>query len=292
VDVGLALGAGGARGCAHIGVIRGLEELGRRPMAIGGASMGALIGALYALGITPDGLASLRLGMRIRAAVRPGFSRSGLLNPAPIAALVRDLIGDKRFEDAKIPLAITAADLTTDERVVLREGPLAPAVIASMMIPTVFPWYSVGDRLLCDPGIIEGVPVDVPAQLGAQLVVAVSGDLPPADRHWWPEPLPVYRLMRGTGRVCEVVGAGTQWPWLRQFGCALTRVGRNAAESPAPCAVVWVQPAFGRMSANHFAVCERAIELGYQAMREAAPLLDAEVQRVERSVGASVSKPR
>src|SRR5437870_487673 len=72
-----------------------------------------------------------------------------------------------------------------DERVVLCEGPLAPAVIASMMVPAVFPPCWVGGRQLSDPGVIDSVPVDVPAQLGAEVVAGVSADLGPADRGGW-----------------------------------------------------------------------------------------------------------
>jgi predicted acylesterase/phospholipase RssA len=268
----LALGAGGVRGCAHIGVLRGLEELGLRPGGIAGASMGALVGALYALGASTQDLAGLDLGHRIRAAIRPHFPRHGLLNPDPLARLVHDLVGTKTFAQAKIPLAITAVDLSADERVVLHEGPVAPAVIASMMVPGVFPPFTIGLRALNDPGVIDSIPVDVAAAFGTDVVVGVSADLTVRGRRPWRRP-PVSIVLDHAGRACGLIGARGRWPWAQHLACTLRRMSRQAPDYPPPCPVIWIQPSFGRMSANSFWSCDQAITLGEAAVREAAPRL-------------------
>jgi predicted acylesterase/phospholipase RssA len=236
--------------------------------------MGALVGALYALGASADEIARLNLGSRIRGALRPRFTRTGLLDPAPLMDVVYALIGQKTFSDAAIPLAITAVDLESDERVVLDDGPIAQAVVASMRVHTVFPPLRVGDRWLSDPGVIDSVPVDVAGRFGSHVVIAVSADLAPTmpGRILPCEP-PLSWLIGGAGRLCGAVGTQARWPWVRHVGGALTRVSRGKARYTAPCRVVWIQPAFGRMNANQFGACEQAIALGEEAVQRAAPLL-------------------
>jgi len=276
LTIAVALGAGGARGLAHIGVIRGLERLGLRPVGVAGGSIGALVGALYALGLGTDQLVDLHLGARVRAAIAPRLSRAGLLNPGPLVELVDSLIGGRSFADTTIPLAITAADLTGDERVVVRQGPIAPAVTASMMVPGVLPPICISGRWLSDPGVIDSVPVDVAAGFGAIAVVAVSADRDPSRRGrlLLTQP-PISTFVRGAGQACEILGRQTHWPWPSHLGCALRRVSKGKQAYQAPPRIVAIQPAFGGMGANAFGASERAIELGEEAVQRAVPLLRA-----------------
>src|SRR5207244_652893 len=94
---------------------------------------------------------------------------------------------------------------------------------------------------------------------------------------------------RGAGNTCGLVGARAQWAWASQLGCTLRRMSRGTARYDAPCAVIWVQPAFGRMSANQFAACAQAIELGAEAMRQAAPLLQVELERRRQTLGPTAT---
>jgi hypothetical protein len=130
--------------------------------------------------------------------------------------------------------------------------------------------------------------------LGAQVVLAVSGDLSPEVRARWSVHL--WRLSWlewCAGRACGLIGVCTGWPWMSQVGSALRRMSRASEDCTAPCPVVWVHPAFGGMSANRFGACDRAIALGREAMRQVAPLLQEQLQISERSVrtGLNVSKP-
>jgi predicted acylesterase/phospholipase RssA len=240
--------------------------------------MGALVGALYALGASTQELAELDLGQRIRAAIRPASLqtalRTALLNPDPLAKLVYDLVGTRTFAEVETPLAITAVDLNADERVVLCEGPVAPAVIASMMVPGVFPPYPIGGHSLSDPGIVNGIPIDVAAGFGADVVLGVSADLaaPRQKRRCRP---PVSVVLHHAGRACGLVSAQGRWPWAQHLGNTLRRVSRAAPDYPVRCPVIWIQPTFGRMSANSFWSCARAIALGEAAVRAAVPQLRA-----------------
>ena len=281
---GLALGAGGARGFAHIGVLRSLERRGLRPAGVAGASMGALVGALYALGATPVELTQMRLGERVRSAIRIRISSAGLLDPAPLVALVSELVGKKTFDDASIPLAITAFDLSSGDRVVIRDGPVAPAVVASMMVPAVFPPYPVQDRRLLDPGVIDSVPVDVAATFGIATVLAVSANrvLPCArtSASW---------CLNMVGSVSAAFGRQGRWPWAVQFGGTLAQMSRGTARYQPPPNIIWIQPAFGSIHANRFGAWERAIHIGEEAAERVLASLASGVSSYEAEIEAEAS---
>src|SRR5690554_3100320 len=120
--IGLALGAGASRGFAHIGVLQVLEELGIRPDYIAGSSIGSIIGALYAAGVTPKMMEGIACNIDAKLCYDLGFSRRGFIQGKKIEELIRMLTKDKSFEEMDIPLAVTAVDLITNERVIIREG--------------------------------------------------------------------------------------------------------------------------------------------------------------------------
>jgi len=175
--LGLALGGGGARGFAHIPVLELLDELGLKPSIVAGTSMGALIGALYASGmagrkiraLVKDHLISHIQGRRRRlkkgtellkwiGPLVPDLRHGGMIKPDRFLRHLLGGITKNRFEDLEIPLALVAADFWTGEEVILREGPLLPAVRASIAIPGVFPPFVMADRVLVDGGLVNIVP--------------------------------------------------------------------------------------------------------------------------------------
>ena len=177
--LGLALGGGGARGFAHIPVLELLDELDMKPSIIAGTSIGALIGALYASGmagrkiraLVEEHLVSHAQGRRARfkkgtellkwiGPLRPDLRHGGMLKPDHFLRQLFGGITRRRFEDLEIPLVTVAADFWTGEQVVLREGPLLPAVRASIAIPGVFPPFPLGDRILVEGGLVNVVPYD------------------------------------------------------------------------------------------------------------------------------------
>ena len=279
--VGLALGSGGARGCAHIGVISVLDALQLPVYGVAGCSIGALIGALYALGRGPAELASLALGSRIGRAVRPRCSRASLLDPAPLIDLVHDLVGEATFRETRMPLAITALDLDANERFVLHEGSIAPAVIASMMVPVLLPPYPIGGRLLNDPGIFDSVPLDVTAWLGSDVVIGVSADLEAHGR--WRHALhrpPVSRGVAGVARLLRTTHQGSRRTIVSDLAAVLRRSSQGPGRFPLPERVVWVRPDFRGMSSNAYAACNQATEQGAAAMRQVLPTLEAMLRSV------------
>ncbi|MCS7239891.1 MAG: patatin-like phospholipase family protein [Candidatus Bipolaricaulota bacterium] len=181
--VGLALGSGGARGAAHVGVLKVLEREGIKVSAIAGASIGAMVGGAYAAGlplarIEEEWLTTSRA--KLLKSFLPTFPRTGLTSGSGLRRYLREILGEVRIEDLPVPFAAVATDLDTGKPVVLRSGPLVEAIRASTAIPGVFQPVRWEGRLLVDGGLVEPLPVRVCRELGAEVVIAV--DTNPAPR--------------------------------------------------------------------------------------------------------------
>jgi len=205
--IGIALGGGGARGFAHLGVLIALEENGIPIDVITGTSMGAAIGAAKALGMDLKKLLRLLsylnlnelLGVsesttrEIRWAIGRGVveyvrGKDWEKETTPPERLARMfelfslLTAKKDFSATKIPFAVVAADLITGERVILREGPLYRALAASAAVPGIFHPVRHQGRFLIDGGLIDKIPVDAAIELGAETVIAVDVGAPLASK--------------------------------------------------------------------------------------------------------------
>ena len=215
--IGLVLSGGGARGFAHIGVIRVLEENHIPIDYISGASMGGLVGALYSTGRTPDEMEqlveTLDWGKLLRG--KPAFDdltfrrkedRRNLpgaitlggksakdlnlpssLNPGHEIGLVLDHLmlpyGDNTdFDSLPIPFRTVATDLVSAETVVLKSGSLAQSLRATMAIPAVFAPVELNGRILADGGILNNIPTDVAKEMGADIIIVVNIETPIGDR--------------------------------------------------------------------------------------------------------------
>ena len=171
---GLALGGGAALGGAHIGVLRALDELGIRIDLVAGTSIGALIGALFAFGKSWEEIREIALNLDWLDASNLSLSNGGLLSNQELGELLRSLLGEAKFAEAEIPLAVEAADISTGEKVVLREGDVARAVRASTSIPGVFTPVEIDGRLLVDGGVLENVPLTPLQEQGADFLICVN----------------------------------------------------------------------------------------------------------------------
>ena len=173
--VGIALGAGAARGWAHIGVLRALEEAGIRPQIVCGTSIGAMIGALYA----DDRLGDLETWVtaltwkKVMGFFDIAFG-GGLLKGARITQFLQQHFGNKEIAELGRPFAAVATDLKTGQEIWLREGAVTAAVRASIALPGLFtPWANNG-RLLVDGALVNPVPVSLCRAMGATFVIAVD----------------------------------------------------------------------------------------------------------------------
>lgn len=214
--IGLALSGGGARGAAHVGVLRVLEEMRIPVDYIAGASMGSIIGGLYAAGMTPDEIETALVTMDwehifsddapredrsfrrkrdddlylIKA--KPGISDDGELKfptgaiqgqkfDLALRELTLPVTAITDFDKLHIPFRAVASDIGTGKSVVIRSGDLATAMRASMAVPAIFSATEIEGRLLVDGGITDNLPIDVVRDMGADIVIAVDISTPLAE---------------------------------------------------------------------------------------------------------------
>jgi NTE family protein len=172
--IGLALGGGAAKGIAHIGVLKALEEDQIKIHCISGTSAGALIASYYAFGRPAESILSICSALNLSKILNFTFERGGLFSTDAIRAMVLRDLGDVRIEDADIPLAICATDIETGEQLIFRRGNLADAVCASMAVPGLFVPVEIDGRTLVDGGLVENVPISPLEIMGAGITVAVD----------------------------------------------------------------------------------------------------------------------
>ena len=175
LKIGFALGAGSARGWAHIGVLRALTDAGVQPDLIAGCSVGAFVGAAFAAGRL-DQVEAFALGVdRRRMFKLADFGlRGGLIKGERISEVFREQFVESEFSDLPIPLAAVATDLHTGQEVWLREGKVAAAVAASMAVPGLFRPVRREDRYLVDGSVVNPIPVSLCRAMGADIVLAVD----------------------------------------------------------------------------------------------------------------------
>jgi NTE family protein len=172
--IGLALGSGGARGFAHLGVIKVLLDHNIPIDYIAGSSMGALIGSFYGAGHSIDRLYNLAIAFKRKYYLDFTVPKMGFIAGNRIKELIRVFTQGKNIEELKIPLAIVATDLMKGERVVFRDGSITDAVRASISIPGILVPEKKDGRLLVDGGVIDRLPVSVAREMGADIVIAVD----------------------------------------------------------------------------------------------------------------------
>lgn len=205
LKVGLALGGGGARGLAHIGVLKVLKKENIPIDFITGTSMGAIIGAVYAL--TKDisaiekitekysKISEFNIDLSFSEKERKDkpfflkkmsdFLKKGYMlnleltkkyinDGEGLRKIIEELVNNKTFEDTQIPFAVTAADLVKGEKIIIRRGKLFDALLASASIPGMFPPLILDKKILVDGGIVDVVSIEAAQSLGANFVIAVS----------------------------------------------------------------------------------------------------------------------
>jgi len=172
--IGLALGSGGARGFAHLGVIKVLKEQGIPIDLIAGSSMGALVGSFYGAGIEMDRLYQLSTAFRRKYFLDFTVPKMGFIAGKRVKEFIKVFTHGKNIEDLSIPIGIVATDLMTGEKVVFKQGPVAEAVRASISIPGIFVPEKYNGRVLVDGGVSDRVPVAVAKEMGADIVIAVD----------------------------------------------------------------------------------------------------------------------
>lgn len=173
VKIGLALGGGGARGFSHLGAIKAFEEFGIKFDYVAGTSAGSIVGACYASGMTYDEMYNVAKGIKekeIRTSKIPFFPSK----TEGIELVIKKTLGDINIEELKIPFSAVAVDLKSTKEICISKGNLAKAVAGSCCVPGVFTPVEFGDMLLCDGGLQNTIPADIPRFFGCDYVIAVD----------------------------------------------------------------------------------------------------------------------
>jgi len=180
MEITLALGGGGAKGNAHIGVLRRLEKEGFKIRAVAGTSFGGIVAVMYAAGYAPDEIEDTFAKVNQASLYGRSFEeKPSLLGLAGVRKWLGEVLPDRTFADLKIPCAVTAVDLNCGCEVVLDDGPVKDALLATIAVPGVFPAHSWQGWELVDGGVLDPVPVSVARSLEPSLpVVAVTLQAP------------------------------------------------------------------------------------------------------------------
>ncbi len=250
--LGLALGAGGSRGVAHVGFLRALEEEGIRPDFIAGSSMGAVVGASYAKGLTPDEMQEVLSRLRAGDIMDIGFPTLGMLGLmrwTKARRLITKHLSECDFSDLKIPFCCVAVDICKGKLHVFKEGSVVDAILASSSIPTVFRPVEKDGMMLVDGGVLCRVPARQVKHMGADVVVAVDvlGPCPETEK--------IPNLIALVTRVYDIMDSHRTSDERR----------RNRR-----CFDLWLTPDIGDLSQYTIKYSEEAIEAGYKAGKENA----------------------
>lgn len=251
----LALGGGGARGWAHIGVARGLDRMGLRPTRIVGTSMGAIIGAGMAAGRTPEQMEEAARRTRVHRLMRRG--RLALFDARPLLERTVTELGDPRIEDLPIPLGVTTYDLVAGRPRLITSGSLVDALECSVAVPFFLPPRRDADGVWCDAGPWEGVPVTLARAWGSSLpVIGVLADIPK----------PAFLASRIGASVLRVASARLAGSSTSERLTARRFLSLVASRWADPVVVeppdLLIAPRLGRMNALQFGRIGPAIAIG------------------------------
>lgn len=168
--IGLALSGGGARGFAHMGALKALEEEGIKPNLLSGVSAGSIVGALYADGYSPDEMLELFAGLSFTDLAQLTLPRSGFFKMDGFRSFLRKHLHTKRLEKLPIPLLITATNLDKGESVTFDKGDIIEVIAASCCIPVIFSPVEIAGELYVDGGVIRNFPVTPIRHLCKQVI--------------------------------------------------------------------------------------------------------------------------
>lgn len=188
-EVSVALGGGGVKGLAHIGVLKVLDREGFEVLAVAGTSAGGLWGSFYAAGYSPDEIERRmrQISMETLYRRKPEDSQS-MMGLAGLEEVLEGEFGNLNIEDLRLPFAVTAVDIDTAQLIILNRGRLVDALLATIAVPGVFPPKILGNRVLIDGGVLDPVPVNLARSLAPELPVVAVVLSPPIDE--WVQPTP------------------------------------------------------------------------------------------------------
>lgn len=281
--VGLALGAGAAKGLAHIGVLKALEEAGIRPDFIAGSSVGALIGGAYAAGIPVDSIEQVALQRDWKdftLLLDPALAKPGFIDGDKIEKFLKKMFyEDRRIQDLPIPFTATTTDIITGQSYVIDRGSLSAAVRSSISIPVIFAPQKYDEMYLVDGGLVDPVPINIVRSMGADFIIAVNVLVPP-EKH--------EQVSEKSTLNADKINANTEESWFQRWKTveseldakpdleriiqrtvmiSQARIAQFQIDLSKPDMVI--EPDTREVSSWDFWNGKEAIDLGYKAATEA-----------------------
>ena len=270
MEITLALGGGGAKGNSHIGVIRRLEKEGYQIRSVAGTSFGGLVAILYASGLTPNEIEEIFTSTDQGSLyVRDSNDGPSLLGLSGVRKLLDSVLGDKTFDDLKIPCAVTAVDTKTGSEVVISEGFLRDGVLATIALPGVFPPHRLNDWELMDGGVLNPVPVSVARILSPDLPIVAVVLNDPLDNPLRTYSIPVPSILpkQITDRIHRLHVAQAFDIFMRAVDLSSRALAHYRLESDAPDIIV-------RPDVHHLELLDKVV------VKDVALLGDAAVEEI------------
>lgn len=264
--LGIALGGGFARGLAHIGVLKVLEDAGLKPDFIAGTSVGAAIGACYCSGVSAREMTEIAGIIRFKDIARYCVSRLGLCSNDRMTQLLLRICKVRTFEELTTPLAVIATDFLTGEAAQFRSGDLIDPVRASCAYPGIFTPVSVQGRLMVDGMLAHCVPAVPVREMGAEKIISVS-----FNSHWVRSGAPRH-VLDIIGQCFSIVTANMDGVWQ-----AITDVS--------------IVPDVGAFAYDAFEKAAQLIETGAKAARAALPQIQAMMKAPETAPAPTATAP-
>ncbi len=295
MKMGIALGGGGAKGFAHIGVLKVLAQAGIEFDVVSGTSIGALVGAAYAAG----GLEKLeeiwtKITLKdIPLLLGPTWPRQGLFSGRKVLKLFNEIIEEENIEDLKKPFVAVCVDLKNEEIVAFTKGNVYNAVRASIAIPAVFTPVVSEDKFLVDGGVLEPVPVEAARHLGADFIVAV--DLLASSRFERTDPeaqvILEEELLRSTiednslvKKINSILKGRSREPGIIdiiQRTSVVTQKSLTAYRLKEHLPEFVIRPSLSHVGILDFHRGSSTIKIGEQAAKEALPKLMEEINKIQ-----------
>ncbi|HNK63225.1 MAG TPA: patatin-like phospholipase family protein [Anaerolineales bacterium] len=283
MEISLALGGGGAKGNAHIGVLRRLEREGFKIRSVAGTSYGGLVGIFYAVGYSPDQIQALFESVdQNNLYGRAPQDGPSLLGLAGVRQLLEKELGDKTFKDLRIPCAVTAVDINSGTEILLSEGKLLDAVLATIALPGIFPVQRINGWDLVDGGVLNPVPVSVARGLSPDLPVVAVVLNDPMEKPIRPYTIPVPSILPRpiADRINRISLAQSLDVFLRSVDASSRAMAYFRLELDKP--EVIIHPNVHDINLLDQVVVANVAQLGEQAVEEVLPQLKRAVSWTAR----------
>jgi len=265
----LVLGSGGARGWAHVGILKALAEVGIKPDICVGTSIGSIAAAIQGAGVLDKVLAFAERFDFLQATkifVEPSFKKSGMIRGRRMIKLLEELVAARDISELSCRYAAVATNLDNGEETVFSGGSLMDAIRASVSIPGLFTPAEIGGAHYVDGGLVNPLPVSVARAMGADYVIAVNIN----NKRQSPRPVPISPIEKITAKIFNAATKPSKMTVFEVFAHSLRiaedRMTADCIRLTPPD--VLVEPAVGDIATLDFTRSREAIEAGYIAMKE------------------------